>query len=95
MVRQHSAIRHGHECPDVRCAAFSEVLFDVFSRRYKNGATIVASNLPFQEWTSVFASERLTGALLDRITHHVYIPEMNGESHGLKQSRSRRRPPSE
>ena len=51
----------------------SELLFDVFSRRYQNGATIVTSNLPFQEWTSVFASERLTGALLDRITHHVHI----------------------
>ena len=48
-------------------------------------------NLPFQEWTSVFASERLTGALLDRITHHVHILEMNGESYRLKQSRSRRR----
>ena len=35
------------------------------------------SNLPFQDWTSVFASERLTGALLDRITHHVHILEMN------------------
>ena len=45
----------------------SELLFDVFSRRYENGATIVTSNLPFQEWTSVFASERLTGALLDRM----------------------------
>ena len=71
----------------------SELLFDVFSRRYENGATIVTSNLPFQEWTSVFASERLTGALLDRITHHVHILEMNGESYRLKQSRSRRRPP--
>ena len=40
----------------------SELLFDVFSRRYENGATIVTSNLPFQEWTTVFASERLTGA---------------------------------
>ena len=47
----------------------SELLFDVFSRRYENGATVVTSNLPCQEWTSVFASERLTGALLDRITH--------------------------
>ena len=54
----------------------SELLFDVFSRRYENGATIVTSNLPFQEWTTVFASERLTGALLDRITHHVHILEM-------------------
>ena len=73
----------------------SELLFDVFSRRYENGATIVASNLPFQEWNSVFANERLTGALLDRITHHVHILEMNGESYRLKQSRSRRRHPSE
>ncbi len=73
----------------------SELLFDVFSRRYENSATIVTSNLPFQEWTTVFASERLTGALLDRITHHVHILEMNGESYRLKQSRSRHRPPSE
>ena len=73
----------------------SELLFDVFSRRYENGATIVTSNLPFQEWTTVFASERLTGALLDRITHHVHILEMNGETYRLKQSRPRRRQPSE
>ena len=73
----------------------SELLFDVFSQRYESGATIVTSNLPFQEWTTVFASERLTGALLDRITHHVHILEMNGESYRLKQSRSRRRRPSE
>ena len=73
----------------------SELLFDVFSRRYENGATIVTSNLSFQEWTSVFASERLTGALLDRITHHVHILEMNADSYRLKQSRSRRQRPSE
>ena len=53
------------------------------------------SNLPFQEWTTVFASERLTGALLDRITHHVHILEMNADSYRLMQSRSRRRQPSE
>ena len=70
----------------------SELLFDV-QPAYENGATIVTSNLPFQEWTTVFASERLTGALLDRITHHVHILEMNGESYRLR--RSRRRQPSE
>jgi len=69
----------------------SELLFEVFSQRYERGATIVTSNLPFQEWTTVFASERLTGALLDRITHHVHILEMNAESYRLKQSRSRQR----
>lgn len=40
----------------------------------------VTSNLPFQEWTGVLGSERITGALLDRLTHHVHILEMNGES---------------
>jgi DNA replication protein DnaC len=69
----------------------AELLFDVFSQRYERAATLVTSNLPFEEWTSIFGSERLTGALLDRITHHVHILEMNGESYRLKSSKSRKR----
>jgi DNA replication protein DnaC len=68
----------------------AELLFEVFSQRYERGSTIVTSNLPFDEWTSVFGSERLTGALLDRLTHHVHILEMNGDSYRLKQSKRRR-----
>ena len=71
----------------------AELLFEVFSQRYERGSIIVTSNLPFEEWPSVFRSERLTGALLDRLTHHVHILEMNGESYRLKQSTSRRRAP--
>ena len=52
-------------------------------------SALVTSNLPFDEWTSVFGPERLTGALLDRLTHHVHILEMNGESYRLKVSRRR------
>ena len=48
---------------------------------------MVTTNLPFDEWTEVFGSERLTGALLDRLTHHVHILEMNGEIYRLKHSR--------
>ncbi len=48
----------------------------------------MTSNLPFEDWTSVFGSERLTGPLLDRLTHHVHILEMNGDSCRLKQSKS-------
>ena len=62
----------------------AELLFEVFSQRYERGSIIVTSNLPFEEWTSVFGSERLTGALLDRLTHHVHILEMNGDSYRLK-----------
>jgi DNA replication protein DnaC len=71
----------------------AELLFEVFSQRYERGSVIVTSNLPFDEWTSVFGSERLTGALLDRLTHHVHILEMNGDSYRLRQSRQRRRSP--
>ena len=67
----------------------AELLFEVFSQRYERGATIVTSNLPFDEWTGVFASERLTGALLDRLTHHVHILEMNGHSYRLNHSKRR------
>ena len=48
---------------------------------------MVTINSPFDEWTEVFSSERLTRALLDRLTHHVHILEMNGESYRLKRSR--------
>ena len=48
---------------------------------------MVTTNLPFDEWTEVFGSERLTCALLDRLTHRVHILEMNGKSYRLKQSR--------
>ena len=59
----------------------AELLFKVFSQRYERGSILVTTNLPFDEWTEVFGSERLTGALLDRLTHHVHILEMNGESY--------------
>ena len=65
----------------------SELLFEVLSQRYERGSVLVTTNLPFDEWTEVFGSERLTGALLDRLTHHVHIIEMTGESYRLKQSR--------
>ena len=69
----------------------AELLFEIFSQRYERGSTIVTSNLPFDEWTGVFGSERLTGALLDRLTHHVHILEMNGDSYRLNQSKRRSR----
>jgi hypothetical protein len=42
---------------------------------------------PMQRSSEVFGSERLTGAILDRLTHHVHILEMNGDSYRLRQSR--------
>ena len=68
----------------------AELLFELISQRYERGATLITSNLPFEEWTETFGSERLTGALLDRLTHHVSILEMNGDSYRLSQSRARK-----
>lgn len=65
----------------------AELLFEVISQRYERGSIIITSNLPFDEWTEVFGTERLTGAILDRLTHHVHILEMNGDSYRLRQSR--------
>ena len=67
----------------------AELLFEVFSQRYERGSVLVTTNLPFDEWTEVFGTERLTGALLDRLTHQVHILKMNGESFRLNQSQKR------
>lgn len=68
----------------------AELLFELISPRYGRGATLITSNLPFDKWTETLGSERLTGALLDRIAHHVNILEMNGDSYRLAQSRARK-----
>ena len=68
----------------------AELLFEVISQRYERGSNIVTSNLPFDEWTEVFGNERLIGAILDRLGHHVHILEMNGDSYRLRQSRKAR-----
>jgi len=67
----------------------AELLFDVVSRAYERTSLIVTSNLPFENWTEVLGSERLTGAMLDRLTHRVHILEANGESYRLKDAKKR------
>jgi DNA replication protein DnaC len=69
--------------------AGAELLFEVVSRAYERTSLIVTTNLPFENWVEVMGSERLTGALLDRLTHRVHIIEANGESYRLKDARKR------
>jgi len=64
----------------------AELLFEFFAERYERGSVMVTTNLPFDQWTEVLGSERLTGALLDRLTHRVHILEMNGESYRFRES---------
>jgi DNA replication protein DnaC len=63
-----------------------ELLFRVFADRYERGSLLVTSNLPFSEWNQIFQGERMTAALLDRLTHHCHIFEMNGESYRFRES---------
>jgi len=67
----------------------AELLFDVVSRAYERTSLIVTTNLPFEQWTEVLGSERLTGALLDRLTHRVHILEANGQSYRLTDAKRR------
>ena len=71
----------------------AELLFEVVSRAYERLSLTVTTNLPFEQWTEVMGSERLTGALLDRVTHRVHIIEANGESYRLKDARKRHKKP--
>jgi len=56
---------------------------------YEHHSLMVSTNLAFEEWTEIFGSERLTGALLDRLTHRCHILEANGESYRLRQAKKR------
>ena len=71
--------------------AGAELLFEVVSRAYERTSLIVTTNLPFENWVEVMGNERLTGALLDRLTHRVHILEANGESYRLKEAKRRRK----
>jgi DNA replication protein DnaC len=68
----------------------AELLFDVISTAYERTSVILTTNLPFENWTEVLGSERLTGATLDRLTHRCHIIECNGESYRLKDAKRRR-----
>jgi DNA replication protein DnaC len=67
----------------------AELLFEVISRAYERTSLIVTSNLPFESWTEILGSQRLTGALLDRLTHRIHILEANGDSYRLRESKKR------
>jgi DNA replication protein DnaC len=77
-------------CDELGYLSFSrtgaELLFQVFADRYERASLLMTSNLPFSEWHQVFQGERMTAALLDRLTHRCHIFEMNGESYRFRES---------
>jgi DNA replication protein DnaC len=77
-------------CDELGYLSFSrvgaELLFQVFADRYERQSLLITSNLPFGDWVQVFHGERMTAALLDRLTHKCHIFEMNGESYRFRES---------
>ncbi len=77
-------------CDELGYLSFSrtgaELLLQVFADRYERRSLLVTSNLAFGEWGQVFQGERMTAALLDRLTHRCQIFEMNGESFRFRES---------
>jgi DNA replication protein DnaC len=77
-------------CDELGYLSFSrtgaELLFQVFADRYERRSLLITSNLAFAEWGQVFQGERMTAALLDRLTHRCHIFEMNGESYRFRES---------
>ena len=67
----------------------AELLFEVVSRAYERQSLVITTNLPFENWTEVLGSERLTGATLDRLTHRCNILEASGESYRLRDAQRR------
>lgn len=61
-----------------------KLLFSIFANRYERKATIVTTNLPFEQWESIFGDAAMTAALVDRLTHHCHFLEMNGDSYRFK-----------
>ncbi len=77
-------------CDELGYLSFSragaELLFQVFADRYERRSLLVTSNLAFSEWGQLFQGERMTAALLDRLTHRCAIFEMNSESFRFRES---------
>ena len=73
--------------------ARAELLFEVISHAYEYQSLIVTSNLPFDQWTTILGCERLTGALLDRLTHRCHIIEANGKSYRLRKKKKKKKAP--
>ena len=63
----------------------AQALFIFCSELYERLSFILTTNLKFADWVQVFGDERLTAALLDRLTHHAHITELVGESYRFRQ----------
>ncbi len=67
----------------------AELLFNLLAKRYQRRSTIVTTNLSFSEWVRVFGDEKLTAALLDRLTENAHILTTTGASYRLRSRKAK------
>ena len=72
------------------CRESAQALFHFFSERHERRSVIITTNLEFGKWTEVFGEERMTAALLDRLTHKAHIFLATGESYRFRESQRNR-----
>lgn len=64
----------------------SELLFNVIAECYEKQSLMITTNLQFKEWESIFGSNKLTAAMIDRLVHHGDIVSFEGTSYRLKKA---------
>ena len=69
----------------------SGLLFKVIADRSERDSVIVTTNLPFSEWATLFENTAMVAAMVDRLTFHSYILDMNGQSYRLEQAKKQKR----
>jgi DNA replication protein DnaC len=63
------------------------LFFQLMSRRYEHGSTVLTSNKPFEQWGEIFGDEVMAAALIDRLVHHCHIVNVRGNSYRMRQHR--------
>lgn len=65
----------------------TQLLFEAISSCYEKKSIVITTNLPFDEWNTIFYDEKLTTAILDRIVHHGHLIMHNGQSYRVRHSK--------
>jgi DNA replication protein DnaC len=64
----------------------ADLLFQVISLRYEQGALVITSNRAFKDWPEIFNNDStLTSAILDRLLHHAETILIEGKSYRMKE----------
>lgn len=72
----------------------ADALYQVISARHERSSTIITTNLPYKQWTTVFPNAACVGALVDRFAQHCHALEVDGDSWRAKSGEQfKKKPP--